>query len=118
MRRSSIGIRYSNEPLGPKFTWGGSALLGGSATYALRFTKICQFVTHATNYFDDNDDVDERRIDRNLLEGEPSGPKVLFATTELAPLVKVGGLSEASSGLVGVLRTMGALVELVMPTMA
>ena len=59
--------------------------------------------------------MDERRIDRNLPEGEPSGPKVLFATTELAPLVKVGGLSEASSGLVGVLRTMGALVELVMP---
>ena len=72
-----------------------------------------------TQFFTDNDDVDERRIDRHLADsgdsGPVGGPKVLFATTELAPLVKVGGLSEASAGLVGVLRTMGAIVELVMP---
>lgn len=40
---------------------------------------------------------------------------VLFATAEYAPLVKVGGLSEASSGLVGCLRTTGIDVDVVMP---
>jgi len=50
-----------------------------------------------------------------LAEDELSGRGVLFATTELAPLVKVGGLSEASSGLAGMLRRMGALVEVVLP---
>ena len=41
--------------------------------------------------------------------------QVLFATAEYAPYVKVGGLSEASSGLVGCLRSMGTDVEVVMP---
>lgn len=59
--------------------------------------------------------MDERRIDRNLQESDSSMPRVLFATTEFAPLVKVGGLSEASAGLTGVLRSMGATVEVVMP---
>ena len=40
---------------------------------------------------------------------------MLFATAEYAPLVKVGGLSEASSGLVSCLRSMGLEVEVVMP---
>ncbi len=40
---------------------------------------------------------------------------VLFATAEYAPLVKVGGLSEASAGLVGCLRSMGTDVTVVMP---
>ena len=40
---------------------------------------------------------------------------MLFATAEYAPIVKVGGLSEASSGLVGCLRSLGIEVEVVMP---
>lgn len=41
--------------------------------------------------------------------------RVLFATAEYAPLVKVGGLGEASSGLVSGLRAQGVDVDLVMP---
>lgn len=41
--------------------------------------------------------------------------KVLFASAELAPLVRVGGLAEAASGLVRALRAQGADVELVLP---
>lgn len=48
-------------------------------------------------------------------QAQPIGTRVLFATAEYAPLVKVGGLSEASSGLVGCLRSMGTDVEVVMP---
>ena len=59
--------------------------------------------------------MEERRLERYRLEVDETARRILFATTELAPVVKVGGLSEASSGLVGVLRSMGALVELVMP---
>lgn len=41
--------------------------------------------------------------------------KVLFATAELAPIVSVGGLAEASAGLVAGLREQGVDVELVVP---
>jgi starch synthase len=41
--------------------------------------------------------------------------KVLFATAELAPLVRVGGLAEAASGLVRALRKAGVEVEVVLP---
>jgi starch synthase len=41
--------------------------------------------------------------------------KVLFATAELAPLVSVGGLAEASSGLVRALRSAGIDVDVVVP---
>jgi starch synthase len=41
--------------------------------------------------------------------------KVLFATAELAPLVRVGGLAEAASGLVRALRKSGVDVEVVVP---
>lgn len=41
--------------------------------------------------------------------------RVLFVTAELMPLAKVGGLGEASSGLVRELRAMGVTVEVVMP---
>lgn len=41
--------------------------------------------------------------------------RVLFATAEYAPLVKVGGLGEASSGLVSGLRSTGMEVDVVMP---
>jgi starch synthase len=41
--------------------------------------------------------------------------KVLFATAELAPLVRVGGLAEAASGLVRALRKAGVDVEVVLP---
>lgn len=41
--------------------------------------------------------------------------KVLFATAELAPLVRVGGLAEAASGLVRALRRRGVNVEVALP---
>lgn len=41
--------------------------------------------------------------------------RILFATAELAPLVSVGGLAEASTGLVRALRAKGIDVELVIP---
>jgi starch synthase len=40
---------------------------------------------------------------------------VLFAAAEYDPLVKVGGLGEASAGLVGSLRNLGLDVEVVLP---
>ena len=58
--------------------------------------------------------MEERRIELSIHKAaEPR--RVLFATAEFAPIVKVGGLSEASSGLVSCLRSMGLLVEVVMP---
>jgi len=41
--------------------------------------------------------------------------KVLFATAELSPLVSVGGLAHAASGLVRELRDLGVDVEVVVP---
>jgi starch synthase len=41
--------------------------------------------------------------------------RVLFATAELSPLVSVGGLAEASAGLVLELRAQGIDVEVVLP---
>ena len=41
--------------------------------------------------------------------------KVLFATAEFAPKVKVGGLGDASSGLVRALRDLGIQMEVVLP---
>jgi starch synthase len=41
--------------------------------------------------------------------------RVLFATAELSPLVSVGGLAEASAGLVIELRAQGVDVEVVVP---
>lgn len=42
-------------------------------------------------------------------------PRVLFATAEFAPLARVGGLAEATSGLVRRLRADGADVDVVLP---
>ena len=41
--------------------------------------------------------------------------RILFATAELSPLVRVGGLAEASAGLVRQLREDGETVEVVLP---
>ncbi|MEM9132687.1 MAG: glycogen/starch synthase [Actinomycetota bacterium] len=41
--------------------------------------------------------------------------KILFATAELAPLARVGGLAEAASGLVRALRAMGIDLDVVLP---
>jgi starch synthase len=41
--------------------------------------------------------------------------KVLFATAELSPLVRVGGLAAAAAGLAGELRRLGVDVEIVLP---
>jgi starch synthase len=41
--------------------------------------------------------------------------RVLFATAELAPAVRVGGLAEATAGLAHALRTQGVEVEIVLP---
>ncbi len=42
-------------------------------------------------------------------------PNVLFATAELAPVARVGGLAEASAGLVKALRAKGTKVTVVLP---
>ncbi len=41
--------------------------------------------------------------------------RVLFATAELTPVARVGGLAEAAAGLVGALRHAGIEVEVVLP---
>jgi starch synthase len=41
--------------------------------------------------------------------------RVVFATAELAPFVKVGGLGEAAAGLVTELRRLGVTVDVVLP---
>jgi starch synthase len=41
--------------------------------------------------------------------------KILFATAELAPFVKVGGLGDFSAGLVRALRSDGFEVEVLLP---
>ncbi len=41
--------------------------------------------------------------------------RVLFATAELAPIVRVGGLAEAAAGLARALRGLGVDVEVVLP---
>lgn len=41
--------------------------------------------------------------------------KILFATAELAPVARVGGLAEAASGLVRALRAAGVDVQVVLP---
>lgn len=41
--------------------------------------------------------------------------RVVFATAELAPYVKVGGLADASAGLVSALRGLGVKVEVILP---
>ena len=54
-----------------------------------------------------------------MVSGTPgaigTGMKVLFATAELTPLARVGGLAEAAAGLVAALRLAGVDVDLVMP---
>ncbi len=44
--------------------------------------------------------------------------RILFATAELAPLFRVGGLSEAAGGLVQALRSIGLTVDVVVPDYA
>ena len=46
---------------------------------------------------------------------DPTSMKVLFASAELAPLARVGGLAEAAAGLVVALRAAGVSVDLVLP---
>ena len=41
--------------------------------------------------------------------------RILFATAELAPVARVGGLAEAAAGLVGALRSDGVTVEVALP---
>ncbi len=41
--------------------------------------------------------------------------KILFATAELSPIARVGGLAEAAAGLVRALRARGVEVEVVLP---
>ncbi len=45
----------------------------------------------------------------------PTTMRVLFATAELSPLARVGGLAEAAAGLVVALRTAGITVDLILP---
>ncbi len=46
---------------------------------------------------------------------DSSNMKVLFATAELTPLARVGGLAEAAAGLVVALREAGISVDLILP---
>jgi len=48
------------------------------------------------------------------MSGDPL-PRVLFASAELTPLARVGGLAEATAGLVRALRAAGAEVHVVLP---
>src|ERR1700753_2338354 len=41
--------------------------------------------------------------------------RVMFATAELSPLCRVGGLADASAGLVDALRRLGTDVEVIVP---
>ena len=50
-----------------------------------------------------------------ILIGQTGRMKVLFATAELAPLARVGGLAAAAAGLVEALRDLGVDVEVVLP---
>ena len=50
-----------------------------------------------------------------ILIGQTGPMKVLFATAELAPLARVGGLAAAAAGLVEALRDLGVDVEVVLP---
>ncbi len=50
-----------------------------------------------------------------MSETDSPGPRVLFATAELRPLVAVGGLGEAASGLVAALPSAGVDVITVLP---
>lgn len=44
-----------------------------------------------------------------------NGPRVLFATSEVAPFVKTGGLADVSAALPAALRALGADVRLLVP---
>ncbi len=50
-----------------------------------------------------------------LPDHEPKGPHILFASAELAPLVMVGGLALAASGLVKELLAQGTKLTVVLP---
>ena len=50
-----------------------------------------------------------------ILIGQTEPMKVLFATAELAPLARVGGLAAAAAGLVEALRELDVDVEVVLP---
>jgi starch synthase len=45
----------------------------------------------------------------------PDHPRILFATAELSPLARVGGLAEAAAGLTSALARLGLEVEVVVP---
>lgn len=58
----------------------------------------------------------ELRLEEDVVQlGGPEARHVLFATAELSPLCRVGGLADASSGLVAALRRSGCRVTVVVP---
>lgn len=59
----------------------------------------------------------ELRLEEDVVQlASPPQPRhVLFATAELSPLCRVGGLADAASGLVAALRRAGAAVTVVVP---
>jgi len=58
----------------------------------------------------------ELRLEEDVVQlGGPEARHVLFATAELSPLCRVGGLADASSGMVAALRRAGCRVTVVVP---
>jgi starch synthase len=54
-------------------------------------------------------------MDKSGDKSGPSSPRVLFVTSELAPLIKTGGLADVSAGLPLALRQSGVDVRLLVP---
>ncbi len=58
----------------------------------------------------------ELRLEEDVVQlGENPPRHILFATAELSPLIRVGGLADASTGLVAALRRSGCRVTVVIP---
>jgi starch synthase len=62
------------------------------------------------------DRIDELTIEDPVVRLDEQRPRrVLFATAELSPLCRVGGLADASAGLVAAMRRAGMHVDVVVP---
>jgi starch synthase len=61
------------------------------------------------------DEVIEDRVVRLVRSDPQRERRVLFATAELSPLCRVGGLADAAAGLVTALRRSGVQVDVVVP---
>ena len=60
-------------------------------------------------------EMTQGRRDVVVVLGTPTPKRILFATAELSPVCRVGGLADASAGLVAALRRAGIHVDVVVP---